>query len=495
MRRTVALRLARAVPLAAAIALPCATGVPAAAQQPRPRVCLVHIDTAGTTNIFQPRPGAEQVYAGSGVRGRCLNDPTRMNADSLTWAADRGELQLIGRVHFEDSLAILDADRVTYWVRQERLYAEGSVYTRNRASGSELRGPNLDYYRAVPPLRDTLELRGSGRPTIHVRPVREGAASDTSEPFVVVADRVWMRGTQRMWGHGRVTIDRSDLAARGDTAILDLADSVGFLSGAPVVTGRDTAQRDSAATYRLTGNRIRFDLTGTQDIRRVLSSGTAEARGPDWLLQGDTIDLALDSSRIERAQAWGRTRRALATADLSTITADSLDIRMPGQVMEQVWAWGTARAASRPDSAQPEDDWLTGDTLRARFRPVTDSLGRRRSEIERVAAFGAARALYHVENDRDPAGPRGVNYSRGHRIEIALEARRVRQVDIVGQVDGVYLEPAPEDSLAADSAAAGDTTGAVRRARPRPAPGTPGRPAPAPRPAGTATARAAEDRR
>ena len=32
-----------------------------------------------------------------------------------------------------------------------------------------------------------------------------------------------MRGNDQMWGGGHVTVDRSDLAARGDSAQLDLA--------------------------------------------------------------------------------------------------------------------------------------------------------------------------------------------------------------------------------------------------------------------------------
>ena len=167
--------------------------------------------------------------------------------------------------------------------------------------------------------------------------------------------------------------------------------------------------------------------------------------------RSDTIDLALDSNRIQRSQAWGRLTRSRAVSDLSTITADSLDIRMPNQVMQLVWAFGRARATSKPDSSAREDDWLSGDSLRAAFADRTDSLGRRRSEIDRVNAFGTARAYYHVENERDRNGPPGVNYSRGQRIAIAMRERKVNTVDIVGQVDGVYLEPAPPDSLTRDS--------------------------------------------
>jgi hypothetical protein len=278
-----------------------------------------------------------------------------------------------------------------------------------------------------------------------------------------------------MWGSGRVTIDRSDLSARADSAIIALTDSLGVLVGAPVVNALDTAAAGAdSITYRLTGQRIRFEMTAGRQIRRVVSMGDADARGPDWTLVADTLDLALDSQRIQRAQAWGTQVRPRAVSDQSTITADSLDIQMPRQVMDVVKAYGTAQATSRADTTRTEDDWLAGDSLRAQFAR-TDSGGAARSEIRRVVAFGTtaspARSYYHVENDRDRSGPRGISYSRGQRIRIAMQARKVRTVDIVGQVDGVYLEPLPPgaDSAAADSVPT-DTTTIRRPAAPRPQP-------------------------
>ena len=300
-----------------------------------------------------------------------------------------------------------------------------------------------------------------------------------------------MRHTDRMWGSGRVIIDRTGLHATADSASLSLADSVGWLIGVPIIVGRDTTrQADSARaagdtsliTYRLTGQRVRFDMGGNQEIRRVISYHDADALGPDWRLTADTLDMALDSGKIQRAQAWGDENRPVALSGMSRIVADSLDIQMPNQQMELVWAYGRARATSRPDSSAPEDDWLSGDTLRADFAQVPDSTGRQRSEIEHVTAFGSARAYYHVENEQDSLGQKGINYSRGDRIRIAMRERRVRTVDIVGAVDGLHLEPLPPgwETLQVDTARA-DTTGAPRGAPARPGqvtPPAPGRPGP-----------------
>jgi lipopolysaccharide export system protein LptA len=409
------------------------------AQQPRQaRNCIVDIDSAGRAVT-----GASQYFAGGGFLAHCRAGLTIMSSDSVEWYADRGELHLIGRAHFRDSSNVLDSDRLTYWTRAERLYAEGHVYTRSLTSGSELRGPNMDYYRAVPPIRDTLDLFATGRPTIRMHPASDSAAgADTTNPFVIVADRVKLHHTDRFWGSGHVTIDRSDMRARSDSAMLNLADSLTWLIGAARVAGRDTARPagDTTATYTLTGQRIRFDLNGKRDVRRVGAFRDADAVGPDWHLVADTIVMLVDSNRIQRAQAWGRERRPVATSGLTTIVGDSLDIRMPGQVMQLVWAYRSARAVSRADSAAPEDDWITGDSLRATFTR-TDSAGAARSDVDHVDAYGSARALYHTDNAQDPSGMKGINYSRGQRINIAMQERKVRIVNIVGQVDGVYLEP------------------------------------------------------
>jgi len=241
-----------------------------------------------------------------------------------------------------------------------------------------------------------------------------------------------------MWGGGSVTIDRSDLAASGDSGQLDLGRNVGALLGRPQVngTGRDG--------YHLSGDRITFSLTPTHEIRRVLSAGQAAARGSDWHLDADTLDLTLDSGKVQLAEAWGRHRRPDAVSGTHTITADSLDIHMPAQLVRLVWAYGSARTVTR-DSASSDEDWITGDTLRADFAAVPDSAGTKpKSQLEHMTSFGSARALYHVEAaDTASRGRKGVNYSRGRRIDIATRDAKVRAVDVVGLVDGVYLEPLP----------------------------------------------------
>jgi hypothetical protein len=365
-------------------------------------------------------------------------------------------------------------------------------------------------------LIDTAEMYANSRPTIHFHSARRDttppASPTDTEAFVVVADRTHMRGNDQMWGGGRVTVDRSDLAARGDSAQLDLGKNVGALiGGMPVVdgTGKDA--------YHLTGRYIHFTLTPGHDIKEVVSQGDALAHGPEWRITSDTLDMSLDSGKVQRAQAWGKKQRPHAVSGSHTIVADSLDIHMPAQVVRLVWAWGGARTTDRdttvhdttavrapvPAAAahdtsrhdttavlgaplfRPDEDYLTGDSLRADFGVVTDSAGAKKSDLQHLTSYGnTATALYHVANDEHPECPKYVNYSRGRRIDIAMKQGKVSTVDVVGKTDGVYLEPlcpVKVDSAKADSLrrAAGDTTrAAADTTRRAPAPADTAKPKP-----------------
>ena len=532
------------------LALALAAAPPAAAQQGAGSTCNVQIDTSRHSQ-FHLDNGAYDTFAGGGVWAHCLGQPTTMYADSVAWYPGSDLLYLMRNVRFRDSTSLLDADKVTYYLRQERLYAEGNVYTKNLRTGSDLHGPNLDYYRAAPGIRDTVETYARSRPTMHFYPSPTGAPADTApEPFVVVADRSHMRGNDQMWGGGHVTIDRSDLAARGDSAQLDLGRDVGALMGQPEVNGT------GANAYHLDGGRIDFRLTAKHEIHRVISSAHAHARGTDWRLVADTIDMTLDSGKVQLVEAWGKHQRPDAVSGPHTIVADSLDIHMPAQLLRLVWAYGKARTTTRdttmrPDTARaadtaaaarrdtvtspaarrdttargaardsaarpaarrdttargdsalvrPDVDWITGDTLRADFEVVHDSAGKPGSELRHMTAFGTARALYHVESSDTTARDRkGVNYSRGRRIDIATARSKVETVDVVGTADGLYLEPIPPRrdttrAAAADSARGADTTRAPAGPSRSPA-DTTARPAPVPPPSAGAPAPPTRGRR
>src|SRR5438094_10120178 len=136
-------------------------------------------------------------------------------------------------LHIRETTLTLDATNASYFLRQERLEAHRNVVAVNRTTGSVLRGQSIPYYRAVKGVRDTVEMYASARPTIDYR-----ANPDSGEPYVIVGDRVRLKGNDRMWGGGKVTIDRSDFAARGDSMELDQTAGFAVLVGNPRRAGK-----------------------------------------------------------------------------------------------------------------------------------------------------------------------------------------------------------------------------------------------------------------
>lgn len=409
----------------------------------RGRPCRVIIDSVGRhAQQVEVRAGETNVFAGGGVLAHCDGTGTTLSADSVAWFAGVKRFDMIGQrniVHIRDTTLNLDATTAAYFLNQERLEAHKNVVAVNRSTGSVLRGPNLTYYRAVPGIRDTLEMYSTGRPTIDYH-----ATADSGEPYVIVADRVRLKGNDRMWGGGRVTIDRSDFAAQGDSMQLDQPAGFGVLIGKPAVEGK------GARAYKLTGTRIELGLAG-REVKQVKALGNGVATGSDWRLTADTIHLHLDRSKLQRAFAWGPkdSVRARAVSTTNTIRSDSLALDLPDEVLTEARAFGHAFSTSKKDSTKNADvDWIAGDSLTARWAQVPDSAGAPKTKLHELVSRHNARALTHTQSEHDTAGP-SINYSRGSIIRIVMKRDKVDTVTVTGHADGVQLEhrpPAPPDT-------------------------------------------------
>ena len=411
--------------------------LPLAAQQAR--TCSFVLDEAGGSGVSREiRPGVYHQFAGGGVTGHCKDETTRMQSDSVAWYGDRDRLDLIGRVRFRDSTVTLDAERAVYFVRDERLEAYEKVVLVNQRTGSRLTGPNLIYRRRVPMIRDTTELFASNRPRVEYR----SETDSTAEPYIIVGERIRLKGNSRAWSGGNVTIDRSDFASKADSANLDLDSGNGELINHAEVAGRGDAQ------YRLSGRVIHYRMHD-RDLNWVQARGRAEAVSAEWRLLADTVEFDVAQRRIQGGRAWTDTTTARAISDTYTIRAESLAIDTPDQRLKELRAYRKGIATSRADSGQHEADWMAGDTLVARFD--TTALGQR--ILSRLTAHGGARAYYHVPDPDHPKGPAGVSYSRGNRIAARFTLVGLDRVDVVGAADGLYLEPMAPGAIPADSAA------------------------------------------
>ena len=424
------------------------------------RPCQVAVDSVGHYTETTNARNEKTLNGGGGVLAHCVGTSTTISADSFAHYAALGRLDLLGRVQIRDTGFALDAQLARYYLREGRLEAHNNVVAVNRVTGSVLRGPNLNYWRAVPGVRDTVEMYATQRPTVEYR---QQAAGDTAtvEPYIIVSNRLRMKGDDRVWAGGSVTIDRSDFAARSDSMMMDQTRGFGVLvGGTPTVQGRgSTASGDSSKGYTLAGVRIELALE-RRDIRAIKAMGKGQATGTDWVLTADTIDLRIADKLLQQTFAWGDSLRPHAISTLYTIQADSLAIDSPGQVLTESRAFGDAFSTAKRDSATTanETDWITGDSLTIRFAQEQDSISKAtRSRLRELVSRGSARALtHHPPDTRDTTRTApSINYSRGNRITLTMRQSRLDRVVVAGRADGVHLEPKPvptaADSVKADS--------------------------------------------
>ena len=453
--------------VAALAAVPLAAQVPARPARPAPKPapaapvpasqrCTFQIDNVDRQGAVTETPAGTNYFAGGNVRLSCRGTQITMASDSV--AAYGGNIvQFIGHVKYRDSTLTMDADRGTYYKSGERWEARGNVTTKNLRTTSTLIGPSLDYFRTVKGVRDTVEMYATGRPTINYAE-SDSAAGKPLEPYVIVADRVRLKGNDKLWAGGKVTVDRSDFAARSDSMRLDTgAGSDGtFIGGEPMLRGI------GADSFRLTGKRIDLGLA-RRELSKVVARGEGHAVNRDWDLTADTIAIDLTDRKLERTLAWGKQTRPYAVSASYAMRADSLALDSPGQLLKEVRGFGKAWLGGTTDSVTKDRDWMRGDTVIATFSP-SDSAGKKRAQLSRIQARAGAQS-YHLErNAKMPSRP-SINYARGDAITVTMKpsskapgTTAVDRVDIRGKVDGIQLEASSDTTARPDSAAAKRTS-------------------------------------
>jgi hypothetical protein len=306
----------------------------------------------------------------------------------------------------------------------------------------------VDYLRRATGIRDTFEVFATGRP--HVDYFARDSANERREPYVIVADRLHALGEDRLWGGGRVTIDRSDIAARADSIRFDTgAANDGTLVGHPSFRGL------GADSFTVTGTRIDFALAGRQ-VRSVRAGDHGHAIKGEWDLVADTILIGVAEHKVERMMAWGRTSRPRAVGKRYEVRGDSLAFDTPKQVLTEARAYGAAWVGGALDSVSGNRDWMTADTIVATFAQH-DSAGTVRTALDVVRARHDARSFHHAKSDR-PGRPPSLSYVRGDTITLTMKPQGeegVERVDVQGHADGVQLEPATTARAPAARAPAG----------------------------------------
>ena len=253
--------------LQVALLLACAVGQLAAQDTKK---CRFRVTFVGDSGRQVPTIQGSDYFAGGGVIIVCEGTSISMKSDSVAAYGGASVVQFIGNVHYKDSTVTMDADNGTYYKAGERWEARGKVHTVNLSTGSTMDGPSLDYLRAVKGVRDTVETYSIGRPVIHYIP--KDSTGGKAEPYVIVGDRIRQKGENQVWAGGKVTIDRSDLTARGDSLWLRTGkDGTGSMIG-----GQPTLRGFGKDTFDLTGKRIDFTL----DEKTSPASWRSTARTP-----------------------------------------------------------------------------------------------------------------------------------------------------------------------------------------------------------------------
>ncbi len=438
-----------------------AASVRLAGAQALPNCDYIFKNTPATTaNLVQQPSGQSLMILGRGVSVSCAGQNNRISSDSARFNEDTGELLLIGGVHYTEPQIDITAQRMTYYRGEDRLNAVGNVVAR-MTNGSVMRAPAADYYRAVVgrPIARTV---ATGRPRLSLVDPGAGAGA---EPVSVLADQIVLVGDSLVYASRRVEITRTSVRANGDSAFVDTEREFVRLMLAPVVTGL------GERPFTLRGGVIDL-FSRERQLERVLATPSGHVLSGDLELLADSIDLRLVNEQLQEAFAWGP-GRARATSPDRDITADSIYVSTPNQRLREMHAIGDAFANSIPDTAtvtSNERDWISGDTLVARFDSVAAGDTSRAVPRELVAT-GNARSFYQFGNPEGVRDRPTMNYVRGRVIEIAFAEGEVSTVTVTDQASGVYLEA---DALTAVPPAS--QPGTTQPAPARPAPARPGNP-------------------
>jgi len=372
-------------------------------------------------------------YSGGGIVGNCRGQNIHITADSAE-SYEANDLHiLIGNVKYRETKYAIDADRVTYFRVEERLLFQGNVHAVMKEDAATLDGPQLEYFRPVRGIRDRERVVATQRPKLTY--IEKDSAGRDQPPIIILGNSIVGEGDSTFHAMGDVRLERTDVLATGDSAMVDGARKFSRLMKKPVVESK------GAKPFTLKGAVIEMYGEAKQVDRIVaLDSSTALAEG--LTVVSDTIDLRLAKSKLDRAFAFGKTG-AQATTPERDIIADSLDIIMPDQRIRELRAIGKAFAESDPDTVKvvtDERDWIRGDTLIARFDslPPADTT---QPPIRDLHASGQASAYYQIAGDSAHRTKPGINYVTGRVIRLTFKEKEVETVTVTDQASGVYLSP------------------------------------------------------
>lgn len=445
--------------LAAAKAAP-PTPAGARGRPKQERRCQLDFPNTPTTRfqvVQDPATKRNNTFVGGGVVAKCIGQDVTLYADSAELYDTIKMYYLFGNVRYREARVNLDADRVTYFLAEERILAEQNVRA-TMPSGSTMVGQEAQYLRPVAPIRQVAQLNAVRRPTFTL--IQKDSTGKVADPATLLADRVTVIDDTVYYAGGDVDISRPDLHATSDSAYMNEGRQYGRLLRRPQIEGKGERK------FILRGKAIDF-FSKNRLVERVLAVDSAQAVSGDLDLRSDSIDLRVTENKLSRAYSWGATGARAVSPD-RTITADSLDVSMPNQRVSEVHAVRRAYAETSPDTMKlksTQRDWLRGDTIIAAFDTALTADTSSRPRIRELFSNGNASSFYQIPSNKGPTAPPSVNYVRGRTITVSFVDQEVQSVLVEEQAAGVFAEPAA-DSTGKKPPTRPGTPGGTRQQRP-----------------------------
>ena len=405
--------------------------------------CRFVLDNVQGSHLYTVKlpSGQYNSYIGGGVIARCPEQRLVLRSDSLEAYGDEDRYYFVGHVDYTEPRLTLKSDYLTYFQAEERLLASMNVDA-TLPSGSNLKGPQLEFWREIPRVRQQ-HATAIGRPTISI--IEKDSLGRPEPPVTVTGNNVWLVTDSVVASSGQVVVIRPELTASGDSLFLDAGAGLLRMMRSPRVLG------SKGRPFTLVGQTIDV-LSKQKKVDRVLAKNNAEATSRDVNLKSDTIDLRFVKDSLTRAISWGKSRSRAVSASQSIIS-DSTDVLMPGQRLREMHAVGGAIAEGAADSTRfrtTERDRLTGDTIVAHFDTAASLLRDSTSKprIQLLVSSGNATSLQHLPPRDTTLRVPAIVYVVGHAIDVNFDSGAVKRVMVRDDslARGLYLEPEKPDT-------------------------------------------------
>jgi len=396
-------------------------------------------------------------FFGGGARFRC-RDGTRIAADSVAQFQASGVIDFITNVRYTDAENRLTAGFVRYMETQQSAIAQGNVVLTDLSTGSVIKAPVMNYYRATQQRPQALIQITSGRP--HAVLVSIARSDSTKRDTTTIdADQMDLYGRSRFNGRGNVDLVRGDLHGTGQNASWDKdGGNLRFWGNGRLET----------PDYTLTGDTVHGTTDDAEQLTELTASPHGKLASTDVDVEAPRIRILFADGEVSRLIAVGEKPDPDAIAEGAALSglasaisrdfrlvADSIDALAPGQVLERVTAvgraWGERLGNDLANATIPaiaSRDWMKGDTVITTFvdgpPAPDDTTGTPTREVERVVAIGVtarASSIYRVQDKDHPDADPGVNYMLAQRIVVNMKDGAVATVDAAGNVEGTYLQP------------------------------------------------------